>query len=143
MGSPSDTRKCDVEESTSREKQISAMIGQPSHPIGIEGVYQGGHGSGGCIAGRSASQSYGDAAECLNDARNCNADARDGQGRQSSEPGGECREPRSGLEMYVDQCAWRVLHAASRTASGGDSFFVVQVLRAAVNDNGCLASPAM
>ncbi|CAM9489871.1 unnamed protein product [Laminaria digitata] len=30
--------------------------------------------------------------------------------------------------MYVDQCAWRVLHAASRTASGGDCFFVVQDL---------------
>lgn len=36
--------------------------------------------------------------------------------------------PKSPLEEYVDQCAWRVLHAASRTASGGDSFFVVQVL---------------
>lgn len=37
--------------------------------------------------------------------------------------------PKSPLEAYVDQCAWRVLHAASRTASGGDSFFVVQVKR--------------
>ncbi|CAN0350624.1 unnamed protein product [Pylaiella littoralis] len=36
--------------------------------------------------------------------------------------------PKSPLEEYVDQCAWRVLHAASRTASGGDSFFVVQDL---------------
>ncbi|CAN0489720.1 unnamed protein product, partial [Ectocarpus sp. 12 AP-2014] len=35
---------------------------------------------------------------------------------------------KSALETYVDQCAWRVLHAASRTASGGDSFFVVQDL---------------
>lgn len=35
--------------------------------------------------------------------------------------------PKSPLGLYVDQCAWRVLHAASRTASGGDSFFVVQV----------------
>lgn len=34
---------------------------------------------------------------------------------------------KSPVEVYVDQCAWRVLHAASRTASGGDSFFVVQV----------------
>lgn len=34
---------------------------------------------------------------------------------------------KSELDMYVDQCAWRVLHAASRTASGGDCFFVVQV----------------
>ena len=36
---------------------------------------------------------------------------------------------KSDLDMYVDQCAWRVLHAASRTASGGDCFFVVQVRR--------------
>eukprot|EP00903_Cladosiphon_okamuranus_P016696 g15391.t2 len=35
---------------------------------------------------------------------------------------------KSPIEAYVDQCAWRVLHAASRTASGGDSFFVVQDL---------------
>lgn len=41
--------------------------------------------------------------------------------------GGVGGEVRSGLERYVDQCAWRVLHAASRTASGGDSFFVVHV----------------
>lgn len=34
-------------------------------------------------------------------------------------------------ERYVDQCSWRVLHAASRTASGGDCFFVVQVRHAA------------
>lgn len=40
---------------------------------------------------------------------------------------GNRRPSKSGLEMYVDQCAWRVLHAASRTASGGDCFFVVQV----------------
>lgn len=40
---------------------------------------------------------------------------------------GNRRQSKSGLEMYVDQCAWRVLHAASRTASGGDCFFVVQV----------------
>lgn len=33
----------------------------------------------------------------------------------------------SGPEVYAERCAWRVLHAASRTASGGDSFFVVQV----------------
>lgn len=33
----------------------------------------------------------------------------------------------SGPEIYAERCAWRVLHAASRTASGGDSFFVVQV----------------
>lgn len=38
---------------------------------------------------------------------------------------------KSNLELYVDQCAWRVLHAASRTASGGDSFFVVQVIKSA------------
>ena len=37
------------------------------------------------------------------------------------------RASKSPVEVYVDQCAWRVLHAASRTASGGDSFFVVQV----------------
>ena len=36
---------------------------------------------------------------------------------------------KSELEIYVDQCAWRVLHAASRTASGGDCFFVVQVTK--------------
>lgn len=41
--------------------------------------------------------------------------------------GAEEGAKKSPLEMYVDQCAWRVLHAASRTASGGDSFFVVQV----------------
>jgi hypothetical protein len=29
---------------------------------------------------------------------------------------------------YVGQCVWRALHAASRTASGGDSFFIVQDL---------------
>lgn len=44
---------------------------------------------------------------------------------------GECGRAsgKTASEMYVDQCAWRVLHAASRTASGGDSFFVVQVRR--------------
>ena len=31
------------------------------------------------------------------------------------------------MEAFVERCAWRVMHAASRTASGGDSFFVVQV----------------
>lgn len=41
--------------------------------------------------------------------------------------GGGAVAAKSALETYVDQCAWRVLHAASRTASGGDSFFVVQV----------------
>lgn len=40
---------------------------------------------------------------------------------------GNRRASKSGLDMYLDQCAWRVLHAASRTASGGDCFFVVQV----------------
>ncbi|CAM9753303.1 unnamed protein product [Chrysoparadoxa australica] len=31
-------------------------------------------------------------------------------------------------KAYVSQCVWKVLHAASRTASGGDSFFIVQDL---------------
>ncbi|CAM9500118.1 unnamed protein product, partial [Phaeothamnion confervicola] len=31
-------------------------------------------------------------------------------------------------EAAVEQCIWRVLHAASRTASGGDAFFVAQDL---------------
>lgn len=35
--------------------------------------------------------------------------------------------PYPGAE-YVDHCVWRGLHAASRTASGGDSFFIVQDL---------------
>lgn len=42
---------------------------------------------------------------------------------------GNRRESKSALELYVDQCTWRVLHAASRTASGGDCFFVVQVMQ--------------
>ena len=55
----------------------------------------------------------------------------DGTGEGVPCEGGEesstCTKTKSPVEAYVDQCAWRVLHAASRTASGGDSFFVVQV----------------
>ncbi|CAM9099869.1 unnamed protein product [Scytosiphon promiscuus] len=51
-----------------------------------------------------------------------------GAGRGDGCGGADIGGAKSALEAYVDQCAWRVLHAASRTASGGDSFFVVQDL---------------
>lgn len=70
-------------------------------------------------------------ADCGSGAAAGETQGGDGGSRDGScGPGGEgsgCKTKRSGLEIYVDQCAWRVLHAASRTASGGDSFFVVHV----------------
>lgn len=57
-----------------------------------------------------------------------------GSGRKGGVRGND-RASKSGLEMYVDQCAWRVLHAASRTASGGDCFFVVQARRMSLCEN--------
>ncbi|CAM9236382.1 unnamed protein product [Sphacelaria rigidula] len=71
-------------------------------------------------------------ADCGSGAAAGETQGGDGGSRDGScGPGGEgsgCKTKRSGLEIYVDQCAWRVLHAASRTASGGDSFFVVHDL---------------
>lgn len=49
-----------------------------------------------------------------------------GTGKWEVDAQGEAKT-KSPIEAYVDQCTWRVLHAASRTASGGDSLFVVQV----------------
>ncbi|CAM9647143.1 unnamed protein product [Choristocarpus tenellus] len=46
----------------------------------------------------------------------------------------------SDANKYLDTCAWRVLHAASRTATGGDSFFVVQDL---FGGDGVLIKPTM
>lgn len=84
------------------------MVGVPGVSCGDAAAGNGGRPSGEICTGERAK-----------------ADARF-HGRARA--GQEGREMvRSGLDMYVDQCAWRVLHAASRTATGGDSFFVVQV----------------
>ncbi|CAM9414950.1 unnamed protein product [Discosporangium mesarthrocarpum] len=53
----------------------------------------------------------------------CNTGPWEGDGDVGPED-----ENAGALRMYVEQCSWRVLHSVSRTASSGDSLFVVQDL---------------